>query len=357
MKLSEIIYLYDAGSHKVLNLFGVSVDIKNKLLMSGLVRLCEWYKTHRRRKRRDWSLMNIAVADDPVFDDWRTSFASIAKSDAYDMLVAGMDSGSVDTVDRVLRGVRLAIDDPACELVLDIYPDEEKEWRRQMQQMKEGVSNMNDYFVCGRYKFPSVPELSYHDGKPQDTLMRLAEIRTKNILDVGAFIGDSAVVLAQYTDKQLYAFEPTSGNYSQLLKTIQLNGTKNIVPVKLALGDSEGEAAMSVNLGMSSLVMSYKNRGSEQIKCDTLDNFAKREGLGEVGLIKIDIEGFEQNFLAGARGLICRDKPVLFISIYHNPSDFFHIKPMLESWGLGYKFRIVQIPHESFYVEILLIAE
>ena len=33
-------------------------------------------------------------------------------------------------------------------------------------------------------------------------------------------------------------------------------------------------------------------------------------------------------------------KPILPISIYHTAHDFFEIKPLIESWGLGYRFSI-----------------
>jgi hypothetical protein len=44
------------------------------------------------------------------------------------------------------------------------------------------------------------------------------------------------------------------------------------------------------------------------------------------------------------------------LSIYHNPDDFFDIKPMIESWDLGYAFKIRRCPGEIF-AETLLIAE
>jgi len=59
-----------------------------------------------------------------------------------------------------------------------------------------------------------------------------------------------------------------------------------------------------------------------------------------VGLIKVDIEGAERDFLAGAERTIREQKPVLIISIYHSADDFYSIKPLIESWGLGYKSKV-----------------
>ena len=45
-------------------------------------------------------------------------------------------------------------------------------------------------------------------------------------------------------------------------------------------------------------------------------------------------------FLKGAKETIRTQKPAMLISIYHFGSDYFKIKPFIESWDLGYKFKI-----------------
>ncbi len=81
------------------------------------------------------------------------------------------------------------------------------------------------------------------------------------------------------------------------------------------------------------------NAEKETIAITTLDDFVAEHGI-EVGFIKVDIEGFEQHFLAGAKKTICTQKPALLISIYHSGDDYFNIKPLIESWNLGYQMRI-----------------
>lgn len=66
---------------------------------------------------------------------------------------------------------------------------------------------------------------------------------------------------------------------------------------------------------------------------------AQPEGT-KLGLLKLDVEGWESKVIAGARKTILRDKPLLVIAIYHSLTDFFEIKPYLESLNLGYRFMI-----------------
>ena len=94
----------------------------------------------------------------------------------------------------------------------------------------------------------------------------------------------------------------------------------------------------------------------QKIKTVTIDNFVRENQL-EIGLIKLDVEGFEQQVLKGAEETICQQKPILLISIYHNADDFFNIKPWIESLNLGYKFKIFKPTNSAILAGMLLIAE
>ncbi len=82
-----------------------------------------------------------------------------------------------------------------------------------------------------------------------------------------------------------------------------------------------------------------------------------REHQLRVGLIKTDLEGMEQDFLAGAKETIMKQKPILLLSMYHNDSDFFDMKRLLESWNVGYHFKVRRGREHSISLETMLIAE
>lgn len=140
-----------------------------------------------------------------------------------------------------------------------------------------------------------------------------------------------------------------------MLKTIELNNATNIVPINKGLGSSDETLYLSSDTSASRIV-DETDHNSEKIQITTLDNFVADNQL-QVGLIKVDIEGFEQEFLKGASNTIKQQKPALLISIYHNFDDFFYIKPLIESWQLGYKFRIYAPTLDPLFLETLLIAE
>ena len=164
-------------------------------------------------------------------------------------------------------------------------------------------------------------------------------------------------MLEDYTDKKVYSFEPTDENYDYMLRTIKLNDSKKIIPVKCALGDYDGEENICLN-GSGSTINKLKVNSpvKETIQVIKLDDFVQENNI-EVGLIKIDVEGYEQELLRGALVTIKEQKPTLLISIYHNADDFFNIKPYIESLSLNYKYRIVKPLDGSIKGEMLLIAE
>ena len=91
------------------------------------------------------------------------------------------------------------------------------------------------------------------------------------------------------------------------------------------------------------------------IDLTSIDIYTAQNG-GKVGLIKLDVEGVEYDVIEGAKETICRDKPILLISVYHTPRDFFEIKPLIESWGLGYRFMVRKTTYGDLIAEYMLIG-
>ena len=235
-----------------------------------------------------------------------------------------------------------------------------QEFLSQIITLAPDVFAWHDYLLPHRHFDPAV--LYYRHQL--SLLERPEELRGRAVMDVGAFIGDSALVLRHYTDGPIYCFEPQSDNYQLLQRTISLNACREVLAVNQALGSRSGQQAIvraesssALNPEQSPMHDQLAQQPREQVQVTTLDDFVRGLGL-DIGLIKVDVEGFEQEFLAGARDTISTHRPVLLLSIYHNADDFLDIKPLIESWDLDYSFRISHPPLErSFINETLLICE
>lgn len=179
--------------------------------------------------------------------------------------------------------------------------------------------------------------------------------KDKDIIDVGGFVGDSAMIFERYTNKKVYSFEASNTNFKKMLQTIELNQLKKTMPINKGLGSKSEKLLIQSNSGAASSFVFGDNQ-SEEVEIITLDSFVEQYNL-EVGLIKVDIEGFEMEFLKGAIKTLKKQRPALIISIYHSVNDFFEIKPFIESLGVGYNFKIFKPIDYTILEETCLLCE
>ena len=299
--------------------------------------------------------------------DGAIHFRKEIKNDAnfyqkYLNLIKNLDKESVEIVIGILSKITnynniedaIYFSHKESKILNDLY----EEFNNKIIKINE------ELFIYDKYILPKNHfEIEvFYDKSGMNYIKNINQVKNKNIIDAGGYIGDSAIVFSDYTDKNIYSFEPFLQNYNLMLKTIELNKKNNIIPVNMALGNENKEISIYSNSDTANSGLSVETKQSDinsfenKVKMVTLDSYVKENNI-EVGLIKTDLEGFEQPFLKGAIETIKEQKPVLIISIYHNYSDFFEIKPMIEDLNLGYKFRIIKNRLNKVISETKLLAE
>lgn len=170
-------------------------------------------------------------------------------------------------------------------------------------------------------------------------------IKNKDIIDAGAFTGDTSIPIAKFTSKNIYAFEPYEESFEILKKNINSNHIKNIVPVQKSLGNNNGEMKLYLSgdnvQGITNNPHARDYDKELKVEEVTLDTFVKENNL-DVGYITADVEGAEMELLEGAIETLKTQKPILCISIYHKVTDFFEIIPWIADLDLGYEFEVVK---------------
>jgi FkbM family methyltransferase len=277
-----------------------------------------------------------------------------------DRLFRNLDDRAAGNLRVILERLGRAAD-PAARSYRDIFtPDEYAQYER-VRQFEREIVRVGEYYQYGRYKLPvsrfGVETFLYSQGL--DALQTAESIGRKAVIDVGAFVGDSALIFAErFPDSHLYCFEPDADNFAHAQTTFRLN---NLDPDRVglfnvALGARPGTGMMSGSSAASCLSAAEEDSGGRAVRVDTLDAFVERNAL-EVGLIKIDVEGYELQVLEGALETIRRWKPILLLSIYHHSEQFFGLKPFLEDLDLGYAFDFFQGVSGRITLEIMLLCE
>jgi len=158
------------------------------------------------------------------------------------------------------------------------------------------------------------------------------------IYDIGANVGYFSLLAAVLVGPEgcVYAFEPLPRNVEFLRKHIKLNKLDTIEVVEAAVSDHSGEA--SFDLGASSAMGHLASSGGITVRLVTLDQMLLAGELLPPDYMKVDVEGAEYDVLNGARGLLEKFHPTLFLDTHQREAHHLTITLLEE---LGYEFTIL----------------
>ncbi|MEM2206898.1 MAG: FkbM family methyltransferase [Sulfolobales archaeon] len=267
------------------------------------------------------------------------------------------DSQSICEVKKFVRNkVYCALLDQAPRNIL--FDKEDIKYSQLYREMWRSIKKSSNTYVLSlrgsRYVLPInhfEPTVFIHEmglrDLPSDVIWR---INDRDVIDAGAFIGDSVLIFEKYKPRKVYVFEPIKENVSLLKKTLQLNNIDNVSIIEAAVGELEGSVKMFFS-GSASLVSEQADRAVDVV---TIDRVFKDKG--DIAAIKMDVEGYELPAVKGACKTIKKHKPILLISLYHRGRDFFEIPTLIKSWVPEYKIKFVNLNHASPILERLLVA-
>jgi FkbM family methyltransferase len=148
------------------------------------------------------------------------------------------------------------------------------------------------------------------------------------VIEVGSNLGMHSVPLGNIVpDGRVVCFEPQRPIFNILCGNIALNNLLNVHAHRLAVGERNETVAIAStdyeapwNYSAFSLSVGFNRDGqffggveSERVEVVTLDQFPDTADLERLDLLKLDAEGMELPVLRGARTLIERTRPILFV--------------------------------------------
>jgi FkbM family methyltransferase len=155
---------------------------------------------------------------------------------------------------------------------------------------------------------------AYYYGHIERDLIAIARdlYRGGDFVDVGSSLGLYTVCLADLVEKaqnKIISVEPLDFNVVRQLRNLTLNSCLHLVQIhKLALGAAEGTVIMSGDPSFADSNALISNHGDWKVRMCTLDALL-RNSTDRIGFIKMDVEGYECEVIAGARETILCDRP------------------------------------------------
>ena len=188
----------------------------------------------------------------------------------------------------------------------------------------------------------------------------------KVIIDCGASYGIVAANYAvRFPQARVVAFEPNPAAYKYGRELLEKNGLTRVELHNKAVSDKKGKSTLFVNLEhfeSASLTQNVINESGEkiEIECEDIVEFLRRENVGEIDLIKIDIEGAEFSLMQhiSDQGMLSKIKNI-FLEIhldyqYLENTRFSSILKLLEDQQFYYK--IVSTGSDDRHARYLLWA-
>lgn len=161
--------------------------------------------------------------------------------------------------------------------------------------------------IIAAHKRCGVSALIYSQRLYNYNNMKLLQILLKDggsFFDIGANIGSYALIASEQEKAKVYAFEPHPDTFRQLRNNVELNRRINVDLFNIALGQIEGQIFLTNEPGSATNhIEPHEGERTVAVPCSRVDAVCAQHGL-HPQYVKIDVEGFEYDVLAGFGGFI-----------------------------------------------------
>jgi len=243
----------------------------------------------------------------------------------------------------------------------------------QLVQARHGwiLANPHDFFL-GR----AMIEYGEYGEIESQFLLGLLSVRAGKVVEIGANVGLHTIPMAKalaQARREMIVFEPQQFLFQNLCANLALNGITNVTAWPLACGNKNEQVYFPLpdylnngNFGGVS-VSNQASNGGVAVTCVRLDETI---GQARVGLLKIDVEGYELFALQGAEQTLMTSRPIVYVENdrveksqaliewlwAHNYQLFWHISPLFNPdnyfkaaqniYGKLASFNMLGVPRE-----------
>jgi len=201
------------------------------------------------------------------------------------------------------------------------------------------------------------PAASFEEVERAERIFYLEYLRAgMTVFDVGANVGDLTTLFSRFVGRagRVHAFEPTGEGFERLSAVCRAASLDNVVANRLALAEREGTVRLHVYGGqhlswttraarpLEEYGISVRPAATEEVPATTAELYCERHQIGQIDLLKIDVEGAELQVMHGAERLL-REGRVRCLTFEFGQTTFDMgnspeaIEDFLE--GVGYEVR------------------
>lgn len=171
-----------------------------------------------------------------------------------------------------------------------------------------------------RAKTPGAPPAaSFTEVERAERIFYLEYLREgMTVFDAGANVGELTLLFSRFVGAggRVHAFEPSGAGFERLGAVCRAASLRNVLLNRLALAEEEGAVRLYVYdedylswtsqaaRPLESYGIDVRPQTTEEVPATTVDLYCERNGVAEIDLLKVDVEGAELQVLAGARRML-----------------------------------------------------
>jgi len=176
----------------------------------------------------------------------------------------------------------------------------------------------------------------------------------KTVVDVGAGVGDTAILFSLRGAKKVIALEPYYSLYKKALTNIKINSIENnIILLNAGLGSFDGEVCAELNNVNNYILFRPGSRCDHMVRVYTLESLVKEFEIDNEAILKVDCEGCEYETILNTKPEVLRIFDQIVIE-YHN--GYAELKRVLENAGFKTAIKPIRSVVQPIEVQGYIIA-
>ena len=130
------------------------------------------------------------------------------------------------------------------------------------------------------------------------------------VADVGTNMGFYTIWFSKFINEtgKIHCFEPDEANFRKLEDNCRLNQLQNVCLNNIAVGNQSGIVSFTLGLDGENHIASEEDKNTQTVLITKLDDYCEKNNIHQLAYAKVDIEGFEFDFLAGASVLLSQKR-------------------------------------------------
>jgi len=192
-------------------------------------------------------------------------------------------------------------------------------WEKNGLKFRYIYSSVYDTFIEEEYKFLNVKD--------------------KNVLDIGAFIGDSPIYFILKGAKKVYAIEPHPDAYNEMLENIKLNNMYDkIIPINIGISYGYDYISISTMKVNTQHILLMPGERGYKIPAYSLSKLIDKYNI-DAQILKMDCEGCEYDIILKDYDTIKEFDEIGFE--YHAYNTKIPVNKLLEKLNKDFECKII----------------